>query len=401
MKSVFCPLTSLRLQRGLVLFFGIMAHLATAASPDSLVLQTLRRAVHRLTPPQPHPASQTHVAWLTCSYGRADISNTDAIFQILRLRIDSVELCYTDFPQGHNLETLHRARLERLFFLYPGLFEQQQVRWIITGQQAQNRQQADSLFHGFRFYYATKKAMRRQPDGSYREVDVPDEQRFKGFKGDLVEARIGTDTAVLQTLSRLSLQGQKVVFVCDFTASMYPYTLQLLRWQIRQNTSRQILGYTFFNDGDDKKTGEKKIGQTGGVYHLPNANLDSVLRCMEQVRQRGDGGDLPENVLEALLSSMQHFDQAQTFILIADNQAAIRDKILVRQLPKPFQIILGRVDSTFYPIGLQYVRLALLTGSSLHTPTQDFRQAEDLNRLGRQLWNNLRQRRKKRPTTAH
>lgn len=61
------------------------------------------------------------------------------------------------------------------------------------------------------------------------------------------------------------MQWNNMLVVADVTASMYPYTGQLLYWLKLHEDERRIKQFVF-NDGDDKDDAVKTPGNTGGIY---------------------------------------------------------------------------------------------------------------------------------------
>lgn len=87
-----------------------------------------------------------------------------------------------------------------------------------------------------------------------------------------------SDSTVIKTLDR-NKDWKNMLVICDFTGSMSPYTSQLLVWHKLnlQTGSNGIKYFTFFNDGDSKRDGAKKIGATGGIYSVESGNFDDVV----------------------------------------------------------------------------------------------------------------------------
>ena len=82
----------------------------------------------------------------------------------------------------------------------------------------------------------------------------------------------------------------------------------------------------------------------------------------------GNGGDCPENNIEALLLAEQKYPYAKNIVMVADNFATTRDMRLVKKLTKPVNVILcGVKDSN---VNTAYVNLAFKTKGSVHTIEQ-------------------------------
>ena len=80
--------------------------------------------------------------------------------------------------------------------------------------------------------------------------------------------------------------------------------------------------------------------------------------------RRGNGGDLPENNIEALIATQKKWPMIDSFIMIADNNAPIKDITLIKQVTKPVNIILCGITDKIHP---NYVELAAKTGGNIYT----------------------------------
>jgi hypothetical protein len=132
----------------------------------------------------------------------------------------------------------------------------------------------------------------------------------------------------------------------------------------------RVSHFVFFNDGNRKRAREKKIGKTGGIYHCDQSDLSGILETMEKVMRNGNGGEIPENDLEAIRKSMLLLDDYEDIVLIADNKSGVRDMPLLKNLDKPIHIILCDVkdDGFIHP---DYIQIAFHTGGTLHTMEKD------------------------------
>lgn len=148
------------------------------------------------------------------------------------------------------------------------------------------------------------------------------------------------------TSNQVSNALQKVnwnhsTLVCDVTGSMAPYNAQIVEFISSQMKSKQQAPqqFVFFNDGDNRKDKSKKIGQTGGIYTCKSSSLDSITELMVATMDKGTGGDLPENNIEALMKALEVYPKTQKLILIADNYASPRDMSLVKNIGVPVHIL--------------------------------------------------------------
>lgn len=177
------------------------------------------------------------------------------------------------------------------------------------------------------------------------------------------------DTTVLSVLHRNN-NWENMLVVCDFTGSMSPYTAQLLVWYhlMLQANDDRIKYFCFFNDGNNKPDFKKNIGTTGGVYFDEAGSIDEVRALAKETMTKGNGGDVQENNVEALITAMKEYPDAKDIIMIADNFATPRDLSLLNKINKPVKIILC---GTQYGINVEYLNFARKTNGSIHTINQD------------------------------
>ena len=135
-----------------------------------------------------------------------------------------------------------------------------------------------------------------------------------------------------------------------------------------KDTAQQY--FVFFNDGDTKKDIDKKIGATGGIYFCKAKTCDDLVNAMKLTLKKGQGGDTPENVIEAILSGIKKIRKPDNIILIADNWAKVRDLSLVTRVKIPVRVILCGVFEGM-EINTDYLNIAYKTRGSLHTIEQD------------------------------
>lgn len=175
------------------------------------------------------------------------------------------------------------------------------------------------------------------------------------------------DDVILKVFERNKHWKDKLI-VCDLTGSMSPYAAQLEVWYKLNLLKEQNLQFVFFNDGDNKSDSEKKIGKTGGIYYLKSKGLEELINLMVMVQTAGDGGDCPENNMEALISGTEKASHYKELIMIADNHAPIKDIALLETFKIPVKVILCGVDDE---IEADYLRLAWKTKGSVHTIEED------------------------------
>ncbi len=148
-----------------------------------------------------------------------------------------------------------------------------------------------------------------------------------------------TSNQVSKALAKVD--WSKTTLVCDVTGSMAPYNAQVVEFIAAQLKSKLQVPkqFVFFNDGDNRKDKTKKIGQTGGVYNYGSSNLDSISEFMIYVMDKGSGGDLPENNVEALIHSLKSYPRSEKLVLIADNFASPRDMSLIGNIGIPVHVV--------------------------------------------------------------
>ncbi len=161
------------------------------------------------------------------------------------------------------------------------------------------------------------------------------------------------------------------LIVVDVTGSMTPYLCQYLLWLNLNFNPHEIQNYVFFNDGNDNKGFNKKlIGSTGGLYFTQNNNgYNNIEKTIKTAMLNGNGGDRPENNVEALLAGELKYKNTNDVIMIADNNASPRDLALVKKLKKPVHIILCGVRNNM--INMDYLNLAYKTKGTVHTIEDD------------------------------
>src|SRR5437868_11190112 len=122
---------------------------------------------------------------------------------------------------------------------------------------------------------------------------------------------------------------------------------------------------------------KKVVGRTGGIYHVEANAFEEVEQKAIYTIGKGNGGDAPENDLEALISAVAHFPQAKEIVLVADNWASIKDMALIDKIKRPVHVILCGVYRGL--INADYVELAYRTKGSLHTMEEDIENLAVMN----------------------
>jgi len=179
----------------------------------------------------------------------------------------------------------------------------------------------------------------------------------------------GTEDVVAKVLDRHP-EWKNILAVNDWTGSMYGYGAQVLRWHLLNFMKSGIKFLTLFNDGDDKNTNEKIIGETGGIYSEKADNILKLIDLFNLIMLKGGGGDGPENDIEAILVAMDKYTDFSEIILIADNNSCVRDIELADKIDRPVKVILCGYDPRT-GINPDYIFLAKITGGGIYTIDQD------------------------------
>jgi Leucine-rich repeat (LRR) protein len=189
------------------------------------------------------------------------------------------------------------------------------------------------------------------------------------------------DSVVYKVFDR-NRQWKNALIVADWTGSMYQYGAQALLWHTLNFETSGLEYFTLFNDGDLKSTKSKKLGETDGVYFEKADNIDKIVKLYQLVMLKGGGGDGPENDIEGILKGIEKYPMHSEIILIADNNACVRDMELLEYIDKPVRVIICGYDNKM-GINPQYLHIAKETGGSLHTIDLDIHNLQvELNKKG-------------------
>jgi hypothetical protein len=218
-------------------------------------------------------------------------------------------------------------------------------------------------------------------------------KKDRHHKEDYCEARItkagellaATDTAtkalplpadanVVARVMQRHPDWPKEVVVTDVTGSMFPYTYDLLAW-LQLSALEDEKTFVFFNDGNDLPDKQKRVGKTGGLFHVKTDSYKPIESKLIEAMKAGGGGDPPENDAEALLYAQQLAPESPDLILIADNYTFPRDVKLLKNTTAHVRIILCGVHDYINP---KYLALARQHGFSIHTIENDIM---DLSKL--------------------
>jgi hypothetical protein len=174
------------------------------------------------------------------------------------------------------------------------------------------------------------------------------------------------DRTVLNVLQRNNWNN--CLAVVDVTSSMYPYVAQIYMWLKLNQSKNRTRYFVFFNDGDNKSQHLKINGATGGLYGIQTKNLDVLLNTMAIAMKNGDGGDAPENDIEAMIYGINKCADCTSIIHVADNNTTPRDIALLARIRLPVHVIACGAKTEINP---QLLTIAYKTGGTFHTIEED------------------------------
>ena len=333
-----------------------------------------------------------------------------------------------------NQPLLNRARYDNLKSIWPEIFNIKGLQWRAFEQtKAKTEEEAKTFYHGFIVFLQAKpkldklkaeKDLMKFTLGTYRDsmVEIPGrviykkrkrlvetgyflandpEKRQQGIKfktqsiwfrekeyktvvDSVVAKRIKPkkkkigkfdsrylkNTDVFEALSNRNWKGNWTL-VTDVTGSMGPFSTQVLLF-LKYNAEVLKMGrFSFFNDGNGAPELIKRIGSSGGIYNVASSNFDSIYRTIITAMENGNGGDIPENNIEAILTATKRFPQTDSILMIADASAPIKDIALLKQVKKPVFILLcGGVNGS---VPFDYYMLAKETGGGIIQTDEELR----------------------------
>jgi len=302
---------------------------------------------------------------LDMSYAEDEIENPEEWFKRKdRVMAYEVDLVFTLYPKNiehwrTNYFDLLNGRMQALFALDSSL-RSTRIKWnMILQTDPQDEESAKDYFHGFVIKYRPREV---------RYVnDVRTPAQLKALISGYATVK---DSTVFKVMDRHP-EWDSMLVVMDWTGSMYKYGAQLVLWHKLNMIANhsEVKHFVFFNDGNKKKTWQKKVGKTGGVYRARNDDMEELISTMMYVMKKGNGGDSEENDLEALLTGLQYLEDFKEVILIADNKSGVRDLELLTNVKHPVHVIVCDVaGSKIHP---DYLKIAKETGGSIHTLSRD------------------------------
>ncbi|MFC2111208.1 hypothetical protein ACFLQ5_02015 [Bacteroidota bacterium] len=288
--------------------------------------------------------------------------------------VTQIDIVFTKYPRDKedwrtNYHSLLSDRLKELFALDPKL-NSNLFEWnLVLQTNCKTEEQTKVFFHGIVIKYVQLSKLENS-----EELDETSIQTTEYFYRNIlkvenfIQSQGGfKDSIILKILERHE-EWENSLIVMDWTGSMYPYAAQAVLWHASNFKKSGIKYFTFFNDGDGIEDHRKIMGETGGIYFSKAKNLETLINTFYLVSSKGNGGDSPENDVEALLAAVNRYQDFDDLILIADNNSCVRDFRLLKKLDASVRVILC---GTEFGINPQYVNLAYQTGGSLHTIEED------------------------------
>ncbi|MDX1349052.1 MAG: hypothetical protein R3279_02330 [Putridiphycobacter sp.] len=155
--------------------------------------------------------------------------------------------------------------------------------------------------------------------------------------------------------------SQQLAIVMDVTGSMANHIISASFWLTEHMDSLPFTSFAAFNDGDDTKDDEKIIGSTGGIYYT--AFMSEFSNSIRTAMQKGNGGDYPENDIEAILYASRNDKQATGVLLVADNMSAVKDFDLLYKVELPVSVLPCGLTGS---INQNYLDIVFKTGGSIY-----------------------------------
>lgn len=378
------------------------------------------------------PAFNEKYFSIPCAFGKSDLQFPEPAINADSIQVTAIDLVFTDYPSADPLTALNTARMQQLLAQYPSLINNNSIAWQVVRQtNGAEKANAEKLFHGFVIYYRPKQSkataaadilhlkdiltpeviteakrngfvtadtteLRKQYEIEeyttvlkmpvadalrYMHIDMSEKITYKNYDSLYIYLKPTTDSTKTSTLKAPEdstvlkvfdrMHWNKMLVVSDVTASMYPYIGQLLVWLKFHEDERRIDQFVFFNDGDDIDDDKKRTGFTGGIYSTNSSVFDVVEQLAFKAMGNGNGGNIPENNIEALLKGQALCSNCTATIMIADNASPVSDMSLLAQLQHPVHIIVCGVRGV---VNSDYLSIARATGGSVHTAEEDIQQ---------------------------
>lgn len=312
-------------------------------------------------------ASGLDAVVINMPFGQSTIISTANKSKLKGATIYQVDVVYTDFPKGVDLTELNKQRILKTLELRSDLLKDESIKWsMIRQMDCKSEAEAQTLFHGIVIHFRPQQDENLfKTERIYYDSILPKERGeavtnavFKNFR----------DSSVVASFRRNKWKDATIV--TDATGSMSPYIGQFLLWHYLKLDGVQACNITFFNDGNRKESSVKLIGSTGGIYTEKISDYTSLLKLLKLTTANGNGGDVEENGVEAILRAQKEYPTAKEIVYIADNYAPLRDFSLIDQIKIPVRVV---VCGAGLGINAQLMTIAYSTKGSIHTMEKDVR----------------------------
>lgn len=94
--------------------------------------------------------------------------------------------------------------------------------------------------------------------------------------------------------------------------------------------------------------------------------MNKVTETLEKAEMNGNGGDAPENDIEAILHTIRACPECENIIHVADNAVTPRDMSLLSQVTKPVKVLVCKLAPNDN-VNPRLLDIARVTGGSVHT----------------------------------
>ena len=313
---------------------------------------------------QNYALSKENTVHLKMAYGSQKILNPRDWSSVQKdSRAKQVDLVMTLYPSDvenwkEDFEDLIEQRLTNLTDLDSNLLVDCTIKWNLILQDADT-----TAYH----------AKKRDHGVFITYVDLPT-LKHKNHYASVLTKCYGRNVAKIegekltQITKRNKEKWKKMLIITDCSGSMMPYGAEVFLWHMLKYNKKNVNQFAFFNDGE---TGSTEVGNAGGIHMIKIKDHRKIGSSLNYVNSIGTKNfDSPENDLEAVIYAMDRAYNYDEVILIADNNSAIRDFKLVKQIKHPIRIVLCGLDmeNNIHP---DYLELAFLTKGSIHTVEKD------------------------------
>ena len=273
-----------------------------------------------------------------------------------------VDVVMTLYPSNkkdwiEDYSELINNRIQELYALDSAFLIDKTIKWNLYLQDEDNvYSKAKKRLHGVIVHYSPLETA--QLKSKYEKLL----DKFDVQRNIVKEGR-----KLIAVTERNKNKWKKMLIITDCTGSMIPYGTEVLLWHMLKTNKKNINQFSFFNDGDQE---QKTIGSAGGIHLVNIKDHNKISKAIIYITNKGVyNSDVPENDIEAILTSIEKSYDFEEVILIADNNSGVRDIELVKQIKIPVRIVLcGVYDNFIHP---DYFELAYQTKGSIHTVEED------------------------------